>query len=257
MHYAIGNVIQELKDFGILQKTQTWQGVENPPQFVELEDVFFRAKMPHKHDVLVDLVKPTMPWALDHFKERIEGVPHNPGHQYKNWPWYRNSEFNDNAFRNVGKRFTHTYMERYWPKIAGKDKPEGGFEGRPHMGIRYQYGDLHDVINLLAKDPSTRQAFLPVWFPEDTGALHGGRVPCTIGYHFSIRRSELNITYVIRACEALRHFRNDIYLTVMLADYALDQLKSRDYSTFGGVNLGILTMHIFNFHVFKQEINLI
>ena len=30
-----------------------------------------------------------------------------------------------------------------------------------------------DVIDLLEREPFTRQAYLPIWFPEDTGAFHG------------------------------------------------------------------------------------
>jgi hypothetical protein len=72
-------------------------------------------------------------------------------------------------------------MERYWPKYinwAQDEEPQDAM-----FGIRYNYGDLNDVVDLLARSPATRQAVLPVWFPEDTGAVHGERVPCS---HFSI-----------------------------------------------------------------------
>jgi thymidylate synthase len=195
-----------------------------------------------------------MPWAEDHFKERICGTPLNPGEQYKNWPWYKH----DNKWRDNDK-FTHTYMERYWPKIiTDKITPEGN-HGRIMQGIRYPYGDLSDMGKLLQNDPYTRQAYLPVWFPEDTGVIHGGRVPCTIGYHFILRDNKLNIHYQIRACDALRHFRNDVYLTCRLLQWILEELKGGNSPKFDWSNVtpGILTMDIISFHVFKKEINLI
>ena len=66
------------------------------------------------------------------------------------------------------------------------------------------YGDLDDVVTLLTNDPLTRQAFLPMWFPEDTGVVHGTRVPCSLGYHFMQRDGRLSITYYIRSCDIVR-----------------------------------------------------
>jgi thymidylate synthase len=149
-------------------------------------------------------------------------------------------------------------MERYWPKRAGDmtHHVEDDDHARPIHGIRYEYGDLKDVWDLLYNEPGTRQAYLPVWFPEDTGVLHGGRVPCTLGYHFIMRNKQLHIVYNMRACDAIRHFRNDVYLTMRLAHWMLDQLRKR-----GGmwdlVSLGTLTMHITSFHVFMKEKNLL
>jgi thymidylate synthase len=210
--------------------------------------------MPNHLEDLQRFTKATQPWAENHFKERVGKLPLNPGNEYKNWPFYRE----DKKFRNVGEQFTHTYMERYWPRLAGKKQANyEGFEGEPNKGIRYEYGDLDDVIRLLGFEPNTRQAYLPVWFPEDTGVLHGGRVPCSIGYHFQMRNHQLDIAYTMRASEGLRHFRNDIYLTVRLGQWVLEQLTHHCPDVWQHVTMGVLTMHVVNFHVFKQEINLI
>ena len=76
------------------------------------------------------------------------------------------------------------------------------------MGIRFSYGDFNDVLDLLEKEPFTRQAFLPIWFPEDTGCHHGERVPCTIGYHFMRRGNFLSVVYMIRSCDYIRQSCN-------------------------------------------------
>jgi thymidylate synthase len=126
------------------------------------------------------------------------------------------------------------------------------------MGIRYDYGDLNDVVDLLARSPATRQAVLPVWFPEDTGAVHGERVPCSLFYHFIVRDQRLHVVYSIRSCDLFRHFRDDVYLTCRLGQWVLEQLRAKEASKYGGmwagVQMGTLTMHITSLHIFEAEL---
>lgn len=251
-----------LKTYGSIINVPKWQGIQAPKKMFEVDNVYFRACMPQSATALEELVKPDMPWAEDHFLERVSGKSLNPGVQYKNWPSYKDSHFNDKNFRPDGN-FTHTYMERYWPKRAGESLSGKKEEDSIcNWGIRYPYGDLNDVINLLKAQPFTRQAYLPVWFPEDTGVGHGGRVPCSIGYHFMRKGDDLNIHYMIRACDYIRHFRNDIYLTVRLAQWVLHKLQyfpcpGPYEDTWKNTQLGIFTMDIIHFHVFETERNLI
>ena len=206
-------------------------------------------------------VDPNLPWADDHFLERVNEEPLNPGVQWRNWPWARSAD----RFRTEkNESFTHTYMQRYWPKFAGvtsdgRTKDNLGrilhqMSGvKPHDGIRYVYGDLNDVISLLHREPHTRQAYLPVWFPEDTGVSHGGRVPCTLGYHFIMRDDALHVVYYLRSCDYRRHFRDDIYLTVRLLIWMLSELKKRD-AFWGGVSPGTYTMHVTSMHIFQADL---
>jgi len=122
-----------------------------------------------------------------------------------------------------------------------------------HKGIRFDYGDLGDVIDLLEKEPFTRQAFLPIWFPEDTGVTHGERVPCTIGYHFMRRDKFFHISYFIRSCDYIRHFRDDIYLAIRKLMWILDELKKRDPEGWKNVVPGYYSMHIISLHCFNKE----
>jgi thymidylate synthase len=146
-------------------------------------------------------------------------------------------------------------MERYWPKYAGNPfYYPGNSESQDAtviQGIRYEYGDLRDVVELLANDPYTRQAYLPVWFPEDTG---GGskRAPCTIGYHFMMREDKLDINYHIRSCDFIRHFRDDIYLTVRLQLWVLEQCRKLN-PQWDDVTLGRFDMQIGSLHVFRND----
>lgn len=209
-------------------------------------------------------IKPSLPWADNHFEERISGCPLNPGEQWAKWPYGHSA----NRHRTNGQ-FSHTYMERYWPKIAHSkpsktveqfrsdiigDEPYPFNKAEPTKkeGIRYPYGDLNDLIDLLARDPLTRQAFLPVWFPEDTGVVHGERAPCTLGYHFLLRSGFFHCTYYIRSCDFVRHYRDDLYLSLRLMIHILDELaeKSSDWLE---VNLGSFTFHCVSLHCFQHD----
>jgi hypothetical protein len=259
---AINNANHTLKYFGSEVITESWQGIKKEVSMWEILNYSFTAPMPLRVLDMQAQCTPDLPWADDHFEERVSGKPLNPGSEYLNWPHYKNRDFNDKNFKADGQ-FTHTYMERYWPKYAGEawentqniEKADEVYGNR--LGIRYPWGDLQDLINLLAREPYTRQAYLPVWFPEDTGATHGGRVPCTLGYQFIMRDHKLHIKYYIRACDAIRHFRNDIYLTVRLAHWVLIKLQFSGSNQWREVTLGDITMDITSLHVFTKEKNLL
>jgi hypothetical protein len=196
--------------------------------------------------------QPNLPWADDHFAERVSGNPLNPPPSWAWWPWAGSAK----NFKT--EIFNHTYPERYWPRFAagGGRTWDDSYQG-PHRGIRHEYGDLRDVVELMRRDPLTRQAYLPIFFPEDTGVGDGGRKPCTLGYQFIVRDDKLHIYYPMRSCDLLRHFRDDCYLTVRLGLWVLDQLRfslleqDRESKAFwANVKLGSLQMHMTSLHCF-------
>jgi len=228
-----------------------WQGmnVSGKPEMDHFEvlNLSFSFPMPATVEKAQADIRPHLPWAEDHFQERVSGEPLNPGEQYKNWPFYKHRPEND-RFRTENEKFTHSYMERYWPRWANMEKDTSG-GGR--FGVRYRYGDLNDLVNLLRAEPFTRQAYLPVWFPEDTGVVHGGRVPCTLGYHFILRGGYLHTTYYIRSCDYLRHFKDDVYMTVRLAQWVHERLQ--DHPVWKEAQLGRLTFHCVSMHMFAAD----
>lgn len=214
----------------------------------EIQNLVFEIAMPWPLSILQQTVQPNLPWADEHFAERVGGMPLNPPPSAANWPFAQAGH--EDHVNGFGK-FSHTYPERMWPKYASRGhvhKPED-----LHRGIRFDYGDLNDLVNLLVKDPGSRQAYLPIWFPEDTGAVDGQRVPCTLGYHFMIRRGRIHVTYLIRACDFLRHFRDDVYMTIRLTQWVREQLDKAGIS----VELGNMTMHVMSMHVFEKDMDIV
>lgn len=230
--------------------TEKWQGfdISKRPEakMHEIINIFFTVptmgveQLTHYQNV----IEPNLPWADEHFEERVGGHPLNPPPSWVRWPFAHSAE---KALE--GEQFNHTYPERFWPKWAGLPQEHN----KAHTGIRYAYGDLDDVVNLLASQPLTRQAFLPIFFPEDTGAVHGGRVPCTIGYHFLMREGRLHLFYYIRSCDFVRHFRDDVYLAIRLQLWMLDKLRQKDPRTWTSVRPGDFSMHIGSLHMFIND----
>lgn len=231
-----------------------WQGrdISNKPEMATRE-------LPHVHvsvrtgDVTdaSDLahwqrdIQPNLPWADDHFLERVGGVPLNPGKTWEYWPFNKSA----GTFLNEQGQFNHSYMERFWPGRANTNRSHV-----VNVGIRGYFGDLDDLVRLIAKDPLTRQAYLPIFFPEDTGIADGGRKPCTLGYHFMIRDDQLHIYYPMRSCDFVRHFRDDCYLAIRLGLWIIDQLRDRERSTFRRLTLGNYSMFISSLHVFANDL---
>jgi hypothetical protein len=267
---AINNTRAHLFNYGNKVTSYTWQGIKRQEDMWELLEWSFQCPMNVSIEDAAEMIKPNLPWADLQFYERAGGSPLNPGESYKEWPMYKNNRGND-KFRKE-EIFDHTYMERIWPKEAGNqerymkaahgeaiERSFASFEiGKVNKGIRFEYGDLNDVIGLLRREPTTRQAYLPIWFPEDTGNNHNGRVPCTLGYLFYIRNNYLHCTYYIRACDYFRHFRDDVYLSYRLAVHICCELNNPQIEQpLAGLKLGNLTMHIASLHVFYKELKLL
>ena len=241
--------------------TEKWQGLEisDKPDMVshELMNYSFTHVLPWQEGLPYwqDDIKPNLPWADDHFEERVCGYPINPGAEWKNWPWGVSAD----GFRNEIGQFNHNYMERYWsrhaPQAAANTPAdydmEPGYEA-PNRGIRDEYGDLYDLVQSLAKNPLSRQEWFPIFHPEDVGEVVGGRKPCSLGYQFWVRDQGLHIYYPMRSCDFHRHMQDDIYLTLRLLLWVLDQCRQLD-SLWERIRLGTFTMHCTSLHVFSND----
>lgn len=235
----ISSTIKEQKAklyyFGIVRPNKLWQGVELKYKMLEMFNIFLTLDIPHEITELISETNADIPWAEDHFDERIGREPLNPGNQWKNWPYYRDMD-NDRLFRNdrEGNKFSHTYMERMWCK--------------GYKGIGYEFGDFNDFLVRFLEDPYGRQHYFSIWHPEDQSP-GSRRRPCTIGYFFQIVNMKLECTYHIRSCDIFRHFHNDIYMTGRLMQYVWEAMTE----VLPYLRLGNLYMWIGNLHCFEPE----
>lgn len=350
-----------------------WQGLSAKPEFATYE--LMNYTFTHQLNGCEDLdfyrsdVQPNLPWADDHFAERVCGAPINPGIEWANWPWGGSADrFREPSVRVMGKddwaylagiidgegslsirtangdkvyprikitqvdelflrqlydkwgvgtfreysgesnqlssrqsyiwrisskaevrwildgclpylrlkreraleclehidpketvyddqpRFNHNYMMRYWPKFAGRDGE------RPNFGIYNQYGDLNDLVKQLIKNPLSRQEWFPIFHPEDVGEVVGGRKPCSLGYQFWMRGGKLHVYYPLRSCDFFHHMQDDIYLTIRLLLWVLNECRKIEHQNddhgpwyWDQVTPGTLTMHCTSLHVFAND----
>lgn len=210
----------------------------------ELMNVTEHIKVDIEKSAWMETVKPNLPWAEDHFQERIGGEPLNPSPSEAWWPFARK---NNAEHKDEQQKFSHTYPERFWPKFAG-DVPQAKLAGGGTWGIRYPYGDLLDLIRVLQNNPMSRQAYLPIWFPEDlTAAKEGLRVPCSMGYHFIWCGDcrALDCVYTMRSCDLVRFYRDDIYMAGRLLQFVANNAQ---------MPVGTLVLHIDNLHCFPGDV---
>jgi thymidylate synthase-like protein len=253
-HGTYVRLISDLLEAPVIH-TGEWQAMDTSSSKAhathELEDVsLVWDQLPFNIDEVMPHIDES--WADDHFLERVSGIAHNPAPSAASWPYAVRG--NTDHTTSAGA-YDHTYPERFWPKRA-HHLGQGGELPYDRMGIRFPLGDLNDVVNQLIRSPLTRQAYLPVWFPEDTGAIQGQRVPCTLGYHFMIRNGKLTTRYYIRSCDAYRHLSNDVWLAAMLGRWIVQQ-----YNEFEGsednpmpkIEVGGLVMHITSLHAFVAD----
>jgi thymidylate synthase-like protein len=211
----------------------------------ELRNVNLFYAVPSTIEELRDDVKPDLPWADDHFPERVGGEPLNPPPSYLFWPHHGGDS--ERHLDGGNHQFSHTYPERFWPKYAGDHVGDGETRTWPNRGIRYVYGDLNGVVQQLVTNPRTRQAVLPVWFPEDTGGIDR-RVPCSLYYHFMADADNaLHVWYSVRACDFVRHFHNDVYFAARLLRWVAQRVLDKGGPCFalGELNMTISSLHAF------------
>lgn len=249
---AIERTHGAMRDYSRIVRTERWQGVDvsKRPEASMREIVGWDFRVPMTGEDL-DLyrrdIQPNLPWADIHFEERVCGYPMNPGESWKIWPWAQSAS----NFTDEKGRFEVNYMERFWAAGEFEDTPREG-ESTRLTGIRgRRYGDLGSIIDLLEREPFTRQAYMPIFFPEDTGA--GGRVPCTLGYHWMVRSGHIHVHYPIRSCDYYRHFRDDIYLCIRLTFWILQQLRSRNPRFWDKITPGYYSMWIGSLHMFVND----
>jgi hypothetical protein len=248
-------------------RTERWQGkdVSKDPAATtyELRNVCFEVDLQGVEDLdhWRRDIQPNLPWADAHFLERVGGEPLNPGVQWAHWPWA------GSAAKFKTERFNHTYMQRLWPKFArctddgklpmsetGSVRKYPAWKDRVAItGLGHVYGDLQNLVEMLAKEPYTRQAWIPLFFPEDTGVGDGGRKPCTLGYQILVRDGRAHIWYPLRSCDFIRHWRDDCYLAVRLLLWVIDRCRELNSAVWKSIVPGTYAMHTTSLHIFEND----
>ncbi len=231
MKTIVKRLRDKLVNNGSILRTTRWQGTKEPLPMVELLHISEKVQMLDNPKELSDAVNAKQPWANIHFKERVGGKPMNPDPSHVMWASTTSDYMSDDTV------FSHTYSERMWSKDL-------------HTGIRFEIADLNTLVDVLKNEPDTRQAYLPMFFPEDlTASLQGERVPCSLGWHFIIRNDRMDCMYPMRSCDAMRHLHNDLYFANKLVLWVIEKTKLN-------VKPGVLHFIATSLHCFEQDITI-
>lgn len=219
---AESEIRRDLKSFGTLIKTNTMQNKdikENPDYHTyELTNYGYVILEPIYEDI-VQLPNHNMKYCIEELNDRIDGMhgrPTNPGNS-----WLINKELWEPML--VNGKMDYTYSERM-------------------MGL------ADHIIKILKKDKNNRRCWWPIFWPKDIIAMKEKelvRVPCSLGYNFQIRDDKLMITYVMRSCDFITHWSNDLFFAVALQRLIADRL---------GIKIGSFTHFIFSLHVYQKDV---
>ncbi len=233
---AIRAAKRDLDNYGDDIDPGTWQGIptEGKPDLMTREVLNWGMAVacPDNIHDLKNFIRPNLPWADLEFEDRTSGEQRNPHHSLEQWPWWQGEKQAD-LTQTAGK-FSHTYSERLWDHAGGLD----------------------DLIRRLANDPYGRQAYMPMYKHSDL--REEGRVPCSLGWQFMMRRDKLHMWYFIRSCDYVRHFRDDIYLAARLQLWVIEMLVEHELrhdrpQVWVDVKPGYLQMLICSLHYHKGD----
>ena len=216
---AINDIARELKKNGVGIWTQTYQNkdIHNNPDFQTKEIEAFSFSIIDTTDK-AEMPGVTTRWADAEFKERVSGLPRNPGVAWtlrkKVWKEFQRSD----------TKFDYTYASRmYW--------------------------QIKPVLSELKKHPETRQAIVEIHDRSlDQKKMGKQRIPCSMFYQFMFRDKKLDIIYVMRSTDFSLHFSNDIYLAMKLQEYFAKKLD---------IKTGKFIFFASSLHIYKRNWNLL
>lgn len=135
------------------------------------------------------------------------------------------------------------YTQDYFKKFCD----EGGDQAS------YSYGEriVPQIESLLARlkgNLYSRGAIINVWDSRDVSRI-GRRVPCTLAYHFMVRKTidgdRMNLIVSQRSCDMINFFPLDIYKSYLFLKYVAKAI---------GVEPGYIIHNINSAHVYKKDI---
>lgn len=217
----LSEAFRDLHEMGIITRPKTYQNkvIEGKDEMITKEIVMYSYALlglPDPDNLFIFEGPNARTWADAEFKERVDPTSGNPGEAWE----IRKDVWEE--FLTPDGRMDYTYSERL-----------------------NDYTGLDQAITLLRKDPDTRQAWIPIFWPEDLTVAGGkNRIPCSLGYQLLLRDGKLNLIYIQRSADAVKHWGNDIYLAHRMMKYAAGLLR---------VGEGTLYHTITSLHSYKRD----
>ena len=210
---AKSEIARDLKELGVKVSTKTYQNLDTKGD--ENLDTYELTNYHYRITNVLTILPKDQRWCNLEFAERVDVHSENPGDAWK-------------------------LREEYWTKFLNED-------GR----LDYTYSErmahkINLIVRTLNMDPNSRRAILNIWYPLDINrAYQNVRIPCSLYYHFRIVNDKLNISYVMRSCDFVEHWANDLYLATALQTMVANQLRRK---------IGTLDHFIHSLHVYQKDV---
>lgn len=114
-----------------------------------------------------------------------------------------------------------------------------GYRWREHFG----YDQLTMIIEILKKDPNTRQAVIQMWEPGDLAKITKDKA-CNTQVFFEIRQGELNMTVINRS--------NDLWYGAYGANVVHFSMMMEFVASAVGVKMGFYRQFSHNLHLYTE-----
>ena len=231
----VEEVKRDLAEMGIVVRPATMQDkyVKGNPDYEtkELQNYSYCLLNAQSQDI----PGVTQPWADAEFKERVT----DPWERYPDGEPLIESISTPN-FINPGEAWK--LREEVWSEYMHEGKL-----AYTYNELLWNNDQLTKIMNRLKEDPDSRQLWISLWNPNKDPDFLGGvsRVPCSLGYGLQVRDGKLNLHYVMRSCDFVTHFRNDVYLAIKFLEWVAEKT---------GYPVGDFTHTMFSCHVYNKDI---
>lgn len=231
----VEEVKRDLAEMGIVVRPATMQDkyVKGNPDYEtkELQNYSYCLLNARSQDI----PGVTQPWADAEFKERVT----DPWERYPDGEPLLESISLPN-FINPGEAWK--LREEVWSEYM-----HDGKLAYTYNELLWNNDQLTKILNRLKEDPDSRQLWISLWNPNKDPDFLGGvsRVPCSLGYGLQVRDGKLNLHYVMRSCDFVTHFRNDVYLAIKFLEWVAEKT---------GYPVGDFTHTMFSCHVYNKDI---
>jgi len=110
----------------------------------------------------------------------------------------------------------------------------------------FKQDQLHDLINILKREPDNRRAVLQMWDVKEDLGRRGKDVPCNTHVYFKIRDDALDMTVCCRS--------NDMVWGVYGANAVHMSMLQEYIASMIGVNIGVYRQISDSFHVYQNDL---
>lgn len=151
------------------------------------------------------------------------------------WAWYLSG---DPRIKTLGELYGK--IPAIWKRMA-----DSSGEVNSNYGYQWRRNDqLENVINMLKKNPDTRQAAISIY---DGKTIHqyAHDTPCTYAVQFTIVQSKLYMSVYMRSNDLWYGFCNDQYQFASLQEMVAERLN---------LPVGTYYHHAHNLHLYNDKI---